>query len=135
MTKANQPEANKTTVRLDKWLWSARFYKTRALAQDMIQGGKVHYNGQRCKPSKQVDIGAIVRLAQGFDEKEITVLALAEKRLSAPLAQALYVESAKSIEKREQNAIARKNNTFFAPHPDTKPDKKQRRELLKMKLS
>lgn len=122
-------------IRLDKWLWAARFYKTRAIARDMVQGGKVHYNGQRTKPSKIVELDAVIKLAQGVDEKVITVLKLLDKRLSAPIAQTLYQESDASIEKREANSIARKNNSFFAPHPDRKPDKKQRRELLKMKSS
>ncbi|MFC3034823.1 ribosome-associated heat shock protein Hsp15 [Pseudoalteromonas fenneropenaei] len=136
MAKTNpQQQTDATAIRLDKWLWAARFYKTRTLAREMIQGGKVHYNGQRCKPSKTVDVGAVIKLAQGHDDREVTVLALAEKRLAAPLAQALYQESEESIERREKNAIARKNNLLFAPHPITKPDKKQRRELLKLKLS
>ena len=123
------------SIRLDKWLWAARFYKTRAIARDMVQGGKVHYDGQRTKPSKIVELDAVIKLAQGVDEKVITVLKLLDKRLSAPIAQTLYQESDASIEKREANSIARKNNSFFAPHPDRKPDKKQRRELLKMKSS
>lgn len=122
-------------VRLDKWLWAARFYKTRAIAREMVQGGKVHYNGQRTKASKIVDVGAKVKLAQGVDEKLITILSVLEKRQSAPIAQTMYQESDASIAKREENSIARKNNSFFAPHPDKKPDKKQRRELLKMKSS
>ncbi|MCO7191148.1 ribosome-associated heat shock protein Hsp15 [Pseudoalteromonas sp. XMcav2-N-2] len=136
MTKVNQENnLSEVKVRLDKWLWAARFYKTRTIAREMIQGGKVHYNGQRCKPSRTVDVGAVIKLAQGFDEKEITVLKLIEKRQSAPIAQTLYVESEASLEKRAQNAIARKNNSFFAPRPEHKPDKKQRRELLKLKSS
>ncbi|TMP25287.1 heat-shock protein [Pseudoalteromonas rubra] len=136
MTKVNQENnLSEVKVRLDKWLWAARFYKTRTIAREMIQGGKVHYNGQRCKPSRMVDVGAVIKLAQGFDEKEITVLKLMEKRQSAPIAQTLYEESAASLEKRAQNAIARKNNSFFAPRPEHKPDKKQRRELLKLKSS
>ncbi len=122
-------------VRLDKWLWAARFYKTRAVAREMVQGGKVHYNGQRTKASKIVDVGAKIKLAQGVDEKLITILSVLEKRQSAPIAQTMYQESDASIAKREENSIARKNNSFFAPHPDKKPDKKQRRELLKMKSS
>ena len=139
MSKSNTRSAaskDKTiSIRLDKWLWAARFYKTRAIARDMVQGGKVHYNGQRTKPSKIVELDAVIKLAQGVDEKVITVLKLLDKRLSAPIAQTLYQESDASIEKREANSIARKNNSFFAPHPDRKPDKKQRRELLKMKSS
>lgn len=101
----------------------------------MVQGGKVHYNGQRCKPSKLVELGATIKLAQGFDEKEVTVLVLLDKRQAAPIALQSYRESEQSVIKREQNAIARKNNSFFAPHPVNKPDKKQRRELLKLKSS
>ncbi|KAF7785321.1 ribosome-associated heat shock protein Hsp15 [Pseudoalteromonas rubra] len=136
MTKVNQENnLSEVKVRLDKWLWAARFYKTRTIAREMIQGGKVHYNGQRCKPSRMVEVGAVIKLAQGFDEKEVTVLQVMEKRQSAPIAQTLYEESAASLEKRAQNAIARKNNSFFAPRPEHKPDKKQRRELLKLKSS
>ncbi|MEI5640328.1 MULTISPECIES: ribosome-associated heat shock protein Hsp15 [unclassified Pseudoalteromonas] len=134
MTKLQQ-ENNQAEqkVRLDKWLWAARFYKTRALAREMVQGGKVHYNGQRCKPSKNVEVGALIKLAQGYEEKEVTVLKIMDKRQAAPIAQTLYEESEASIEKRTQNALARKNNSLFAPRPATKPDKKQRRELLKLK--
>jgi len=136
-TKLNDSSENadELKVRLDKWLWAARFYKTRAIAREMVQGGKVHYNGQRSKASKIVEIGAVIKLAQGVDEKTITVLNILEKRQSAPIAQTLYQESDASIAKREENTIARKNNSFFAPHPVKKPDKKQRRELLKMKSS
>ncbi|KKO44593.1 ribosome-associated heat shock protein Hsp15 [Arsukibacterium ikkense] len=121
------------SVRLDKWLWACRFYKTRALAKSMIEGGKVHYNGQRCKASRQVEIGATIKLAQGVDEKVVEVLALSEKRLAAPLAQALYQETAASAEQRQARAELRKTNSLFAPHPDTKPDKKMRRQLLLLK--
>ncbi|MCB5227256.1 ribosome-associated heat shock protein Hsp15 [Alishewanella sp. 16-MA] len=120
-------------IRLDKWLWGCRFYKTRALAKDMIDGGKVHYNGQRCKSSRQVEIGATIRLAQGVDEKIVIVTGLTEKRLAAPLAQQLYEETAESTQRRAERAELRKTNSLFAPHPDTKPDKKERRQLLLLK--
>ena len=81
-------------VRLDKWLWAARFYKSRSIARDQIDGGKVHYNGQRSKPGKQVEVGALIRFWQGQDEREVRVLALSEQRKSAPLAQQLYEETA-----------------------------------------
>lgn len=139
MSKSNIRNSNQDnqtlSIRLDKWLWAARFYKTRAIARDMVQGGKVHYNGQRAKPSKVVELGAVLKLAQGVDEKTITVLKLFDKRKGAPIAQTMYQESDASIEQRAKNSIARKNNSFFAPHPERKPDKKQRRELLKMKSS
>ncbi|WP_105188054.1 ribosome-associated heat shock protein Hsp15 [Pseudoalteromonas sp. T1lg48] len=131
MTKT--PEQKTDQIRIDKWLWAVRLYKTRALAREMVQGGRVHYNGQRCKPSKLVEVGAQIRLAQGFDEKQITVLKLLEKRVAAPIAVTCYEETEQSKQKREENALARKNNAFFAPHPDHKPDKKQRRELIKFK--
>src|SRR5690554_6609273 len=91
-------------VRLDKWLWAARFYKTRGLARAMIEGGKVHYNGQRTKPSKMMEVGATIRLRQGHDEKEVVVLALSEQRSKAEIAQQLYRETPDSLRKREQNA-------------------------------
>jgi ribosome-associated heat shock protein Hsp15 len=126
-------EPNSPTLRLDKWLWACRFYKTRALAKEMIDGGKVHYNGQRCKASRSVELGATVKLAQGTDEKVVIVKGLSEKRLSAPLAQALYEETEASVEQRLKRAELRKTNSLFAPHPDTKPDKKERRKLLLLK--
>ena len=122
-----------TSVRLDKWLWAARFYKTRSLARTMIDGGKVHYNGRRSKPSKLVEIGDLVKLRQGTDEREVLVLEVSEHRGKAEQAQALYQETADSIKKREQNAQARKLNSQFAPSPERRPDKKERRTLLKIK--
>ncbi|SHI20681.1 ribosome-associated heat shock protein Hsp15 [Ferrimonas marina] len=118
-------------VRLDKWLWAARFYKTRALAQEMIAGGKVHVNGQRTKPSRKVECGATLVLWQGFDEKEIVVEGLSEKRLSAPLAQALYRETERSQAKREERAEQRR--LLADDGGARRPDKKQRRQLLKIK--
>lgn len=89
-------------VRLDKWLWAARFYKTRALARSMIEGGKVHYNGQRTKPGKLVEVGAMLKIRQGYDDKEVEVLALSVQRLSAPQAQLLYAETDDSVARREK---------------------------------
>lgn len=123
------------SIRLDKWLWAARFYKTRSLARTMIDGGKVHYNGQRSKPSKQVEVGALIRLRQGNDEKEVVVLELSEHRGKAEQAQRLFRETEDSVKKREQNAEARKFNSQFAPSPERRPDKKERRTLLKIKQS
>ncbi len=128
------PEAtDNSAIRLDKWLWAARFYKTRALARSMIEGGKVHYNGQRSKPGKLVEVGAMLRIRQGHDEKEVQVQALSVQRLSAAQAQLLYAETDESIVKREKNAEAHRLNALYAPHPDTKPDKKQRRDLMRFK--
>ncbi|MFJ5336085.1 ribosome-associated heat shock protein Hsp15 [Pectobacterium brasiliense] len=122
-------------VRLDKWLWAARFYKTRAIAREMIDGGKVHYNGQRGKPSKQVELNAEIKLRQGNDERTVVILAVSGQRRSATEAQALYQETTASIEKREKLAQARKMNALTMPHPDRRPDKKERRDLIKFKYS
>ncbi|WP_409025638.1 ribosome-associated heat shock protein Hsp15 [Gallibacterium anatis] len=121
------------SYRLDKWLWAARFYKTRTLAREMVDGGKVHYNGQRTKPSKEVEIGVMIKLRQGNDEKEVQVLALSNQRKAAPLAQQLYQETEESIKKREQLAWARKANALSMPNPERRPNKKERRDLLKFK--
>lgn len=129
----SKQELDDNQVRLDKWLWAARFYRTRALAREMVDGGKVHYNGQRSKPSKFVEVGAEIRLRQGVDEKTVTVLAISNQRKGASDAQLLYQESEESIEKREKLALARKQNTLTMPHPDRRPDKKERRHLIKFK--
>ena len=120
-------------VRLDKWLWAARFYKTRSIARNMIDGGKVHYNRQRSKPSKLVEPGAIITLRQGHEEKTVVIEKISGQRRGAPEAQQLYTETEQSIAKREENTQKRKLNTFYNPGPEKKPDKKQRRDLIKFK--
>ena len=120
-------------VRLDKWLWAARFYKTRAVAREMIEGGKVHYNGQRSKPSKVVELNAQLTLRQGNDERTVVVKGITEQRRPATEAVSLYEEPAESIEKREKVALARKLNALTMPHPDRRPDKKERRDLMRFK--
>ena len=120
-------------VRLDKWLWAARIYKTRALAREMIEGGKVHYNGQRSKPGKIVEPGATLTLRQGNDELILLVKGITEQRRPASEAVGLYEETAEIIEKREKMALARKMNALTMPHPDRRPDKKERRDLMRFK--
>lgn len=129
---ANQSSPNSISVRLDKWLWAARFYKTRSLARNMIDGGKVHYNGQRAKPSKLVEVGAEIRLRQGHEEKTIEVVKLSEQRQGAPIAQTLYRETDSSRERREHNSEMRRLHAHN-PSPEKRPDKKQRRDILKFK--
>jgi ribosome-associated heat shock protein Hsp15 len=121
-------------VRLDKWLWAARFYKTRSVARDMIQGGKVHYNGQRGKASKIVEVGALLSIRQGDVIKQVRVEILSDQRRGAPIAQTLYKETEESIKKREEYQTLRKLSLQNAPHPDRKPNKKQRRELIQAKV-
>lgn len=122
-------------VRLDKWLWAARFFKTRSIAREMIEGGKVHYNGQRSKPSKLVERDAELTLRQGNEERTVVIAEISEQRRPASEAQLLYRETEASIEKREKVALARKMNALTMPHPDRRPDKKERRDLMKFKLS
>ncbi|MEX5410591.1 ribosome-associated heat shock protein Hsp15 [Atlantibacter hermannii] len=120
-------------VRLDKWLWAARFYKTRALAREMIEGGKVHYNGQRTRPSKNVELNAEIVLRQGNDQRTVIVKAITDQRRPASEAVLLYEETAQSVENREKLALARKMNALTMPHPERRPDKKERRDLIKFK--
>lgn len=122
-------------IRLDKWLWAARFYKTRALAREMIEGGKVHYNGQRSKPGKDVEEGAILTLRQGNDSREVIIKAISGTRRPASEAALLYEETEKSIEQREKIATARKLSALTMPNPERRPDKKERRDLIKFKYS
>lgn len=121
-------------IRLDKWLWAARFYKTRSVARDMINGGKVHYNGQRAKASKIVELGALLTIRQGDVSKQVTIEQLSDQRRGAPIAATLYQETDESIKKRDEYAVLRKLSLQNAPHPDKKPNKKQRRELIQAKV-
>lgn len=120
-------------VRIDKWLWAARFFKTRAHAREIVNAGKVHYDGQRVKPSKNVKIGATLRIPAGYDEKVVVVVALLDRRQNATIAASMYEETSESIDARERNAQARKLSVFHSPRPVAKPDKKQRRQLIDFK--
>lgn len=132
MDKDNKTQEN-LSARLDKWLWAARFYKTRAIAKQMIDGGKVFYNGQRSKSSKPVSVGDLIRIRQGHEDKEVRVIAIADKRKDATFAQTLYNETDTSIETRAKNSLARQQGILLSPASDTKPDKKQRRKLKEFK--
>ena len=114
---------NAPEVRLDKWLWAARLFKTRSLARTAVQAGKVHYNGQRTKPSKVVELGATVKVPAGYDTKELVINEIVEQRRGAALVQDMYRETQSSLEQRERNAQARKLSAFHSPKPETKPDK------------
>ena len=119
--------------RMDKWLWAARFFKTRSLAKDAIEGGKVHCEGQRVKVSKEVNIGLILTIRQGFEDKTVKVTALSEIRRGASEAQALYEETPDSVTKREDHAAQRKAQNLA--HPDHRPNKKERRQIHKFQES
>jgi len=124
---AQKPEDD-DKVRLDKWLWAARFYKTRALAKAAIESGKVHCRGERCKPGKEPRVGDEFVLRTGFDERTVVVRALSVVRRGAPEAQALYEETAESVKRREQAAELRKAGAMGVT-TDGRPTKKQRRQI------
>lgn len=116
-------------VRLDKWLWAARFFKTRSLAKKAIEGGKVGIGSQKLKVSKEVSVGEELRIRQGWDEKTVVVIALSDQRRGAPEAAKLYEETGDSIEKRLLAAEQRKSHGRGILAPETRPTKKQRRQL------
>ena len=118
-----------TKIRLDKWLWAARFFKTRSLAKQAIEGGKVHYNGARSKVSKEVELGAMLVIRQGWDEKEVEILSLSDQRRGAAEAQLLYKETEASIVKREQQSSQRKALNGLGVVSSERPNKKQRRQI------
>jgi ribosome-associated heat shock protein Hsp15 len=120
-------------VRIDKWLWAARFFKTRSLAKAAIDGGKVHLGGQKIKASKEILVGQMLEIRKGFEHKEVQILALSEQRRGAPEAQALYCETEQSIEKREAEASQRKALRGLDLGPETRPTKKQRRQIHRFK--
>ena len=125
---AQKPEDD-DKVRLDKWLWAARFFKTRALAKAAIESGKVHCRGERCKPGKEPRVGDELQIRTGFDERTVVVEALSIVRRGAPEAQTLYRETPESVASREQAAAQRKAGNLGVA-TDGKPTKKQRRQLL-----
>ena len=116
-------------VRLDKWLWAARFYKTRAIASEAVSGGKVHLSGRRIKPSRNVKIGDCFEIRRGYECYEIIVTELDDRRGSACAAQALYRETETSIEKRDRETEKRKLAMMQRPRSESRPDKKQRRQI------
>lgn len=121
------------TVRIDKWLWACRFYKTRSLAKQEIDGGKVRINDIRAKPSREVKIGDEVRLKAGWDERTVVVRELSEQRRGAPEAQKLYEETEASIKEREERAAERKASRGSFLVSDARPTKKQRRQIHRFK--
>ena len=122
-----------STVRLDKWLWAARFFKTRSVAREAVSGGKVHLNGNRAKPGRSLDVGDELRVQRGDDEYTITVAELSVRRGPASVARTLYVESDESLLKREQLAEQRKLEHQQNATRERRPDKRQRRRLVRFK--
>lgn len=120
-------------LRLDKWLWAARFYKTRSLATEAVEGGKVKLNGQRTKPAHPIKVGDRLDIVIGDYAWQINIMSLCDKRSSAPIAQTLYQEDASSHAKRQAQIAERKQ--LGQAKPLKAPDKKDRREIVKLKQS
>jgi len=117
-------------VRVDKWLWAARFFKTRGIAREAVRGGKVRLNGSRVKPGRQLSIDDELSIKRGEEEYLVTVNELGDRRVSATLAQEKYTEDPDSIQRREeaneQRRIAREART----DRQRRPDKRQRRQIV-----
>lgn len=128
MRKSNLPE-NALSMRVDKWVWAARFFKTRSIAKNAIEGGKVHIDGERVKVSREVRVGMQLTIQQGLEKKTVQIKALSDVRDPAPVAQQLYDETPESIEKRELFASQRKMHNLA--RPDHRPSKKDRRDIHK----
>ena len=122
-----------SSVRLDKWLWAARFFKTRSVARDAVSGGKVHLNGNRAKPGRTLSMGDELRIQRGKDEYTITVVELSGRRGPAAMAQTLYEESEENRILREQLAEKRKLEHQQHATRERRPDKRQRRRLVRFK--
>jgi len=117
-----------TGVRIDKWLWAARFFRTRAKCKEAIAGGKVHIEGVRAKPAKLLAVGDVLEIRQGYDKRTITVKGLSDQRRGAPEAALLYEESAASLEAREL-AQAQRKAAGALVKSDARPTKRNRRQL------
>ncbi|NDH41934.1 MAG: RNA-binding S4 domain-containing protein [Gammaproteobacteria bacterium] len=119
-------------ARIDKWLWAARFFKTRSLAKNAIEGGKVQLAGQRIKVSREIAVGDVLHIRKGWDEYEIVVRAISVQRRAAPIAQTLYEETEASMSRRARAAEARKAAGALA-RPTQKPGKHERKALERLR--
>ena len=120
-------------VRIDKWLWAARFYKLRSMAADAVKGGHVWLNGVRAKSSKLVHIGDAISINKDKQSFDIVVKELADKRGPASVAQALYDETGESIRRRAALAEQHRLQAAASPAPDKRPDKRDRRHIIRFK--
>ena len=124
-----------SSVRIDKWLWAARFYKTRSLAQAAVAGGKVKVDGERVKPAKDLRVGNQISIRIGEYEWIVAVKALAERRGSAEVARTLYAESDASLARRTAQAADRRLQAGVWGKRKGRPTKRERREIERMKAS
>jgi len=119
-------------LRVDKWLWAARFFKTRAVASKAVDGGKVHVNGQRVKSSRPIQVGDRLDITRGQIQAVVNIVGLSDKRGPAKIAATLYEETPESISQRELKSQQRKLLNASMPRSSGKPDKHQRREIRKV---
>ena len=122
-----QTPTQTSKVRIDKWVWAARFFKTRSLATHAVAGGKVHLNQQRTKPAKEVHIGDELIIRTGYVERTVIVQGLSKQRGPAKEAVLLYEETPESIERREKEATLRRDAAASHPMNTKRPTKKERR--------
>jgi len=127
------PASSSDAVRLDKWLWAARFFKTRRLASRAIKGGKVEVDGQRAKPAKEVRLGQTVTVTKGVYEFTVTVNGLSDQRGPATQAQRLYTETEESAARRERVRAQQKMVAASVPKTQGRPDRRERRKLAHFK--
>lgn len=127
MTEAN------SSVRVDKWLWAARFFKTRNKAKIAVNGGRVHVNGERCKVSRSLKVGDMVVLSRGETKQDIVVQAISDKRGNATIAQTLYQETDESVARREEARAVHLMTKAGLRVPKIRPSKSDRRDLIRLK--
>lgn len=130
---ANQPDSDTNKIRIDKWLWAARFFKTRSLAIEAIDSGKVLVNEERVKPAKTIDVGNLIAIRLGPYTFVVEVLGLSDKRGPSPQAQKLYKETEESIKQREALAFERKAQAQVVQQGEGRPTKKDRRDIERFK--
>jgi ribosome-associated heat shock protein Hsp15 len=134
VTRAEENDDDADRLRIDRWLWCARFFKSRSAAAEAVRGSHVRLNGQRVKPAHAVKIGDTIQIASSNGaERDLAIAAIPKRRGPAPEAAASYVESPQSIERRRKAAEERKARTAYLPPTAGKPDKRTRRLLLRVR--
>jgi len=123
-------ETPSADVRIDKWLWAARFFKTRALAREAVSGGKVQCNGHRVRPGRTLRVGDQLCINRGDERFDVTVAELSNRRVSAPLAQQMYREDPASVQRREALAEQRKRDREARQESRGRPTKRERRQIV-----
>jgi ribosome-associated heat shock protein Hsp15 len=116
-------------IRIDKWLWAARFFKTRSLASEAVERGRVRVNGERCKPARALKLGELLDIDNGSTEWQVRVLALADKRGPATMARQLYEDTPEGLKRQQEQAEQRKLFTEPADTIHGRPTKRDRRQL------